>query len=471
MDRFNRRLSVVAGAVVACVYLAPAAAIDIDGVKAGGLDQPRVNLLLRRDPLGAPLPSDLLFDFNFSALLDTGASGIVLSDFRAFDHAVARATYLGEDVKFSDTGSTGPVEFFVSEDLNIDIANFEPSVNPLLEANYTHDIGPLRAQIAEPATNPFLVDVNIVGMPAMIGKVVVMDPKPLDRDTLTLMNTFIYDPGTPPNPSDPSNPGIPVTNRHIDLSFANFDRFSELNTADTNTPVPASENLGSTLNHNPFIGADPVTLLDGGTDDTPGITIALDGNQTTGSFLLDTGSAGSFISNALAADLNIRYVAGTEGTAGAALEMFNPNNPGAAGTLIDFFTTEVTGVSGPELIAGFFVDSLLLPTREAGDPFDGDDPNNIRFLNAAVFVTDISISDGVDTITLDGVFGMNFLVDSVDPNDLFGDVTEGAFDWIVFDEPNGTLGVQVVPIPPSLALFSGGIALLGLRRRQAHATA
>src|SRR5206468_489843 len=49
----------------------------------------------------------------------------------------------------------------------------------------------------------------------------------------------------------------------------------------------------------------------------------------------------------------------------------------------------------------------------------------------------------------DGVFGMNFLVsstplDSTDPLALF-QPSQGFFNWITFDEPNGILGLNFDP--------------------------
>ena len=90
-------------------------------------------------------------------------------------------------------------------------------------------------------------------MPTMAGKVVVMDPTPLeDWENLDYMHAFVYNPGTPFTPGNAASPGIPTTNRHIRLSYGSFDRFSEI------TPTGAP---GPTLAHNPFIGPDPVAKL------------------------------------------------------------------------------------------------------------------------------------------------------------------------------------------------------------------
>jgi hypothetical protein len=62
-------------------------------------------------------------------------------------------------------------------------------------------------------------------------------------------------------------------------------------------------------------------------------------------------------------------------------------------------------VGGSKKSAGFFLDSLALPTREK-EP--------IVYKRAPVFVTDITVENSKthEKMTLDGVFGMNFLVAS-----------------------------------------------------------
>src|SRR5689334_10308609 len=56
-------------------------ATDIEGVQPAALDQPRVNIHLRRDPKGTPLQAgkDAENTINIQAFLDTGASGVLLS--------------------------------------------------------------------------------------------------------------------------------------------------------------------------------------------------------------------------------------------------------------------------------------------------------------------------------------------------------------------------------------------------------
>jgi hypothetical protein len=67
-----------------------------------------------------------------------------------------------------------------------------------------------------------------------------------------------------------------------------------------------------------------------------------------------------------------------------------------------------------------------------------------------VLVHDIVLNhpDPNQTITLDGILGMNFLTGSVNVTVTGTEIvgagyTAGAFDWLVFDETTGTLGLKL----------------------------
>lgn len=469
----------VAATLGLLLHARPVSALDIANVQPAALDQPRVYALLRLTPTSNPLAGiDIFGDsiFNIEAFYDTGTSGMVLSDQTADFLGVQRAQFSGSPVVFEDVGVGGSQSFDVSEPLHIGIAPYTPFVdinNPATASVvYDQSFGPLRMQIGG-STNPLLLGLDIFGMPAMQGKVVVMDPKPLDT-FLDLMRTYVYDPGTPFDPAQlDTNPGIPATNRHVRLRYADFGRFTRT--------LPAGAE-GPTLNRNPFIGPDPVAALDPSAppDSTPGVTVALGAKQATGSFLFDTGSAASFISTDLAAMIDVRYRAGTLGTGNPELEVFDPSNPGAPGTpLPNQFQLTISGIGGDQVAAGFFLNSLRVPTAE-GDP--------LNFVGAPVLVVDISVQDPLtlDVLTLDGVFGMNFLVATAfvieDPFSI-GPFNTGPFEWVVFDEPNGMLGVQAagapaITIAPMITkvfgtdpIASGGISTLTLTITNPNATA
>ena len=117
----------------------------------------------------------------------------------------------------------------------------------------------------------------------------------------------------------------------------------------------------------------------------------------------------------------------------------------------------IGGIGGGMIVAGFNLDSLLVPTME-GDGFN--------YLHAPVLVSDITVKDPLtdDTLTLDGIFGMNFMVASA--NVSVTEIRAGAFNWIVFDEPNGILGLDLkgVPEPGTFVLLAFGASIFLLRR-------
>ena len=192
-------------------------------------------------------------------------------------------------------------------------------------------------------------------------------------------------------------------------------------------------------------------------DNTPGVSITFGSQSSTGSWLLDTGAAASIISEEQAANLHVRYRPGTEDTDNPQLETFNPANPGAPGQLVpDQFSLTIGGIGGTSEKAGFFLDSLLVRTIE-GNAANDDDPNHLRYQGAAVLVGDITLQDPQtqQTLTLDGIFGMNMLVGSAwfDPETFeFLGLADGYFNWLAFDEPNGVLGLDVkdiISLPPN----------------------
>lgn len=480
MARLFWRRALLAGWVLSVFSLSgsAASAVDIDGVQAAALDQPQICMLLRRTPTGDPLLADFGIDgstISIQAYYDTGASGILLSRDTAEYLGVQKSYVGGTAVTFSDVGVGGTTDFDVSESLYAALAPFGVAIDLENQANYTQSFGPLRTQISrEYALSPTLA-IDVVGAPAMAGKIVVMDPKPVENifdfladpnwENLDLdmqIHTHVYDPGTPFTPGNVLSPGIPTTSHHVSLSSGDFSRFTEV------TPTGAE---GPTLVENPFIGPNPVAQLDAGlpADDTPGVTISLGGISSTGSFLFDTGAAASMISSHVAADLNVRYVSGTEGTASPLLEIFDPEHPELAGaTIAEQFQLTISGIGGDSNVAGFYLDSLLLPTME-GNPLDVNDPNHLRFLNAPVLVADIVLQDPdtLQSLTLDGILGMNFLVASTEIIGMtFGAMSSGSFDWIVYDQPNGVLGLDLktVPEPATLVLLAVAALMFYVRR-------
>jgi hypothetical protein len=448
----------------------PVQAFDILGVQNSALDQPQVYGQLFDDPNAV-----------FQAFVDTGASGVILSEDTADMLGVQRQSAGGPPpqplVLFEDVGVGGTAKFNVSAPLTLKIAPITPLVDPFDPTAYTQSFGPLRTQIG-PFGVPLLGGVDVVGMPTMTGKVLVIDPKPLNALVMFLkdpsqdpapnagfLQTYIYNPGTAFNPATAGfDPGIPATNRNVALTHASFDRFTQV------TPAGAE---GPTLHPNPFVGPNPLAKIDptvpAGT--VPGVTLTLGDRQTTGSFLLDTGAAASIISIEQAAHLNVRYRPGVPDTEPPVLELFDPAHPELPGqALQEQFLLTLGGIGGEVTAAGFFVDSLLVRTRE-GNVLNDLDPAHLRYLRAPVLVFDISLKDPVtgDVLTLDGLFAMSLLVATMDAQNFpFGELGLSAFNWIVFDQAAGILGLDVaaIPEPGTWAMMFAGLVLLAFVARR-----
>lgn len=435
--RLKRLISLAAAAA-----LGPGAtawATDIYLVQPAALDQPRVNAYLRLP--GNTYPQTFEDVYNISAFFDTGASGVLLSNNTADLLGIARSTCIvdpqtgAEDyVVFSDIGVAGSDDFHVSGPLHIGIAPYDPAVSDLTD--YVEHPGTLRTQIGpinvvDP--NPLLENLDVFGTPLMQGRVVVMNPRPVNTFWDTI-RTYVYTPGEPVT----IGPGIPSTSRHVKLSHADFSRFTRT--------VPAG--AGPTLARNPFIGPDPVAAMspDPPQDDTPPVTVTFGNRSFAGSWLLDTGAAASILSmTAAERHLGVRYQPGTFGTPGPVLvdELGNP----VAGQ----FTLTIGGIGGTMKLAGFYLDTLTLVTQEA---LAQNDPSlNIRFVGAPVLVGDITVRDPLtdESLTLDGIFGMNFLVASAfvteaEPFPIIDNLRPGHFSWVVYDQPNALLGLETEPV-------------------------
>ena len=453
---------------------ATAPALDVTGVLPFSIGLPEVNAVLRPAAGAAPYTGqDTVGDpyTNLRMIYDTGASGVVLFENQALQLGVPLADDGGTAVTFEDVGVGGSTTYRVSEALHMSLGHFTreppPDYPDRSDADYPRQYPDVRLQVGPPGSGSNNLGQSslsgIAGMPVMAGKVSVINPRPAELALSTLdpentVRTYVYDPAAAPA----AGPGVPATHRHVALSFKSFERFTEV------TPAGAT---GPTLAANPFIGPDPLATLEGQSplpDSPPGITVSLAGRDATGSFLLDTGNQTTSISRAMAAELNVRYALGTAGTATPVLEIFDPGDPGAAGTpLPDQFTAELAGTGGTVTVAGFYLDALLLRTRE-GDPAAANDPRHLNFLQAPVFVQDIALEDPAtgEGFVFDGIFGTNYLMASfADPLGLLrGDIRSGPFDWLVLDEPGGTLGLTVaaIPLPGGLPLLLCAIAALAI---------
>lgn len=424
----------------------PTAPLIVQGVQPAALDQPQIHALLEQPGTNQPISAPDGFGgtvFDIQAFLDTGTSGFVLSQETAQGLGIASETVNGQNATYSDVGVAGTEDFDISQPLNLALAPFTPTADVNNPANwqtvYNQTLGPIRTEINRQPADAALGPLDIIGMPAMQNKVVVMDPKPVDTG-LANMNTYVYNPGTPFNPATAdTNPGIPNVSYYVKLSYGSFDRFTQTS--------PGAQ--PPTLAMNPFIGPNPVNqlLTNPPPDTTPPVTIAMGSSTATGSFLFDTGSAASFISTALASKVGVSYSPGTYNSA-------NPVLVDSTGAVIpNQFVMPIGGLGGSSLnVAGFFLKSLTLRTT-TGVP--------LEFVGAPVLVADISVTDPItnQTLTLDGDFGMNYLVASTNvSNGSLGATSGGPFQWETFDQANGLLGLQ---LPQMVPLFKTAPSTVG----------
>ena len=368
MNRHHRHSPSVSQLItrVAGLALLPfshALATDFTGVQPAALDQPRINALLSRGPVGSGQLLSADFGtgptFNISAFFDTGASGVLLSEDTADALGVVRHVHNGQQVVFSDVGVGGVSNFNVSELLHIGLAKYHPDADvdnfDTYSSVYNQQFANVRTQIGPIGVkpDPTLEGLDVFGMPTMAGKVVVMDPKPVNTFVDT-MRTYVYNPGTPFDPNHAnSEPGIPQISgpngRHVTLSYGNFDRFTQ--TTPAGAPPP-------TLRENPFMGPNPVRQLDPNPppDTTPAVKLGFGAASTEASLLLDTGAAASAISIAKAQSLGVTY---------DPAHPIGSDDPRLLGVpQSEQFTLTIGGTGGTFEVAGFFLDSMLVRTQE-----------------------------------------------------------------------------------------------------------
>lgn len=386
--------------------LTPARADEITGIQPASLDQPRIYMELRR-AANAPalaVKVDKEQTSAIEAFLDTGASGIVLSDSTTKGLKVQpQKTRDGKSVTYEDVGVAGAEEFGVSEPLWVSLAPYSSNTDGDNPGAYSRPAGPLRVQL-KPAgglLDQLMGGLDIAGMPAMVGRVMVMDCRPLAK--MDKIKTSLVMPG---------DRSIPKTTRTVPLTYVSFARFTRV------TP-PGSP--GPTLAPNPMIGPDPLNPA----DSSQPVSARYKGKAVALTMLLDTGAACSMISTKKAAELGVTY-----SPDGTSLNGVPPKEQ---------FSLDVGGIGGSKKSTGFYLDVLALPAK-AGQP--------VVYAKAPVLISDVTVVDPATgkPFTLDGVFGMNFLVASANlTGGLLPDidkVVDGPFQFIVIDHANHVMGLK-----------------------------
>ncbi len=362
------------------VLLAGPGDFNIDGVYEVALDLPRIYFLFKREPNGPPLEYMGSFELNYG-FLDTGASGILMS----LETAEAMELVIEPDAEFVDVGVAGEEYFDVSEPLYFGTADFA-APDP-----YDPDIyilsGPWRLQIRQDYAELFPVDV--IGIPVMAGKTVVLDPSGTNYLDYFYADIKLAD-----------DPTIPAVDFKVALRFEKYIFPEDPRNI---PPLPV-------LAYNPVID---------------GIVVEYGDINLTGSWLFDTGAV---ISNMSVAQ-------------GVALGL--TDEYGEPIVTPDFYI-DVGGIGGIVTLPGFQIDNLIIPTLCG---------YNLVFNNARITVHDIGVYDikRDEYLILDGIIGSNFLCASAKIESGWPvDFAEGAFNRIVIDTQKALLGFDVndaYPLP------------------------
>lgn len=353
--------------------------VVLENVHEAALDLPRIYFLLKREPSGPPLMTKGQFGVNY-AFLDTGASGIVLSR----ETAGLMGLSIYPKARFADIGVGGVEYFNVSESLCLGLAGYD-SQNPEDPRSY-RGIGQGHFQIRKNTAGLLSEPLDIIGMPAMNGRVVVLDSG--------ATNSLGYFSANVKNPGDPSIPGVDLV---VVLRFKNFQNPDN---PDNIPPLPVTA-------RNPVID---------------NIVVRRKGRSSRGSWLLDTGATISLISVKQATRLGLTDRNGTP--------QITPD-----------FSLPIGGIGKMIQVPGFEIDKLTVPMRSG---------HNLVFINARLGVHDIRFFDEQKKAftTLDGVFASNFLCASAKMESLIPtDVSQTIFDKIVIDMPGGVLGFRFLRKP------------------------
>src|ERR1700722_6022886 len=205
--QFNGKISRRLIPLSVCALCQAVRAVDIQGVLPAAIDQPQTHLLLRQSPTGSPLiGQDALGDssYDVQAYLDTGTSTILLSEEVMDSFGLNADSYNGQLIQYNDIGIGGSSAFDVSTPYYISVAPFSSDNDVEFGgtapdiSDYTTNLGPLRTELNPvPADDPS-DQLNIAGMPAMVGRVAVLDLRPVNN--LDEEHTYLYAPNTPLNP-------------------------------------------------------------------------------------------------------------------------------------------------------------------------------------------------------------------------------------------------------------------------------
>lgn len=327
--------------------------------------------------------SDLLEGLPVVAILDTGASGHVLS--------AATAARFGIEpergARYVEAGMSGDHALGVSRPIALGVTGIEPEDEdaPRRRAPQPFRLPAQRMLLNEAPRDPTAALLSPGAMVDVVGM-------PLIRERAIEIEATGGTPGAVTVRLHPTAAGL-RTDAWVALTLVDYTRRDPKNRG----PLPA-------LAANPLV---------------PAVTITLGGTDVEGEWLLDTGAACSMISTKAARRLGLVDAAGSP-------------------TRTPDFTLPVGGVGGGHHnLPGFRLDRLTLETT---------DGRTLVFPDPAIVVHDVSTKDDDgDTITLDGILGMNLLLPSGSGMTMLGASRQlsGPFERVVIDVAGKRLGVRL----------------------------
>ncbi|MEO6027546.1 MAG: retropepsin-like aspartic protease [Candidatus Binatia bacterium] len=319
-------------------------------VVLGVADKPAAAAKSRFNPL-----EDLPDDLPSVAILDTGASGHVLSAATAARFGLKAET----GSRYVETGMSGDHSLEVSRPATLDVTDLVPEDEDAPRGRRGQRTAPASVRLsgqrvllneAPSDLSAALLSpgsiVDVIGMPLIRDHVVEIEPQDEAGAALAVR-------------LHPSAAGLAV-DAWVALTLVDFNRRDPRNRG----PVPS-------LATNPVV---------------PGVRTVLGAADAEGDWLLDTGATCTMISTATAKRLGLVDASGTP-------------------TRRPAFTLPVGGIGGGSTsLQGFRLDRLELRA---------DRGRTLVFPDAAVVVHDITTTraDGI-TVTLDGLLGMNLLLPS-----------------------------------------------------------
>src|SRR5262249_53935002 len=141
------------------------------------------------------------------------------------------------NAEFEDIGVGGSEKFNVSEPLFLSLAPYSSNSDGSNAGEYSKPAGPVRVEL-RPSTGWMEMltgGLDVAGMPAMAGKVEVIDARP-QNTLIDKLHTSV---------AAPTDTTIPKATRHVPLTYVHFNRFTK-----SAGPAPA-------LAPSPMIGPNP----------------------------------------------------------------------------------------------------------------------------------------------------------------------------------------------------------------------